>query len=374
MRITFVLPGANLSGGIRVIAVYAQRLMQRGHQVLVVHPWPAEPRLRDKVRSVLRGQGWPVPHPKRPTHFDGRSVERHVLDRERRLTDADVPDADVIIATWWETGEWIEHLSANKGAKVFFAQGYEIFDWLPIERVKAMWAKPMHKIVVSQWLAKVAREQYGDDQASLVPNAVDPEQFTAPPRDKQPAPTVGLLYCPAKIKGCDVAFRAYQLAKQKLPDLRLRLFGSDPPTRDCPLPPEATFELQPPQARLREIYASCDAWLFSSRNDGFGLPLLEAMACRTPIIATPTGAAPELTEAGAGLLVPMDDAEAMADAIGRVCGMPNAEWRTLSARAHAIAQSHSWEDATDKFAQALQVACARAERGELGSGQGQRKE
>jgi glycosyltransferase involved in cell wall biosynthesis len=372
MRITFVLPGANLSGGIRVIAVYAEKLTQRGHRVLVLHPWPPEPRLCDKVRSVLRGQGWPIPHHRKPTHFDGREVERRILDQGRPLTDADVPDADVIIATWWETAEWIEHLSPNKGAKVFFAQGYEIFDWLPIERVKATWTKPMHKIVVSQWLADVAREQYGDPNVSLVPNAVDQQQFNAPPRDKQPVPTVGLLYCAESVKGCDNAFRAYELAKQKHPDLRLHLFGSDPPGRDR-IPSGATFELRPPQSRLRDIYASCDVWLFASRNDGFGLPLLEAMACRTPIVTTPTGAAPELTQAGAGLLVGVDDADAMANAICRICEMPNPEWRALSARAHAIAQSHSWDTATDQFAQALQLACARAERGELG-GSAQRKE
>ncbi len=369
MRITFVLPGANLSGGIRVIAIYAEMLAQRGHQVLVLHPWPPEPRLRDKLRSVLHGQGWPVPHDKKPTHFDGRNVERRILDRAGPLAEADVPDADVIVATWWETSEWIEALPGKKGTKVFFAQGYEIFDWLPVDKVKATWTKPMHKIVVSEWLAQVARDVYGDHHVSLVPNAVDTRQFHAPERDKNSVPTIGLLYCAESVKGCDVAIRAYQLAKRRFPNLRLRTFGGDPPKRDA-LPPEATFELRPPQDRLREIYAACDAWLFASRNDGFGLPLLEAMACRTPIIATPTGAGPELVAAGAGALVRMDDPEDMADAICRICDMSNQSWRAMSARAHAIAEQHTWERAADQFEQALDVARARGQRGELA----QRKE
>lgn len=285
-----------------------------------------------------------------------------MLDRGRRLTDTDVPDADVIVATWWETGEWIEGLSPNKGAKVFFAQGYEIFDWVPVDRVKAVWAKPMHKIVVSQWLADVAREVYGDQDVSLVPNAVDSRQFCAPVRDKNAIPTIGFLYCAEIIKGADVALRAYELAKQRIPDLRLHLFGGEAPKQGL-LPQHARFELRPPQDRLRDIYAACDAWLFASRNDGFGLPLLEAMACRTPIIATPTGAAPELTAAGAGFLVDMDDPAAMADAICRVCAMPNREWRELSSRALAIAQTYSWESAADQFTRALQLAQTRATRG-----------
>jgi Glycosyltransferase len=365
MRITFVLPGANLSGGVRVVAIYAEKLVRLGHSVLVVHPWPPEPRLRQKFKSLLLGQGWPVRLDKSPTHFDGRNVERKILDQPRPLTDADVPDADVIVGTWWETTEWIANLSPSKGAKVYFAQGYEIFDFLPIDRVKATWAAPMHKIVVSRWLANLARDEYGDTSVSLVPNAVDAQQFHAPVRDKQPFPSVGMLYSAAPIKGCDIGFRAIELAKAAFPDLRLRLFGSDPPSPNLPLPAGAHFELHPPQHRLREIYASCDAWLFPSRNDGFGLPLLEAMACRTPIIATPTGAGPELTEAGAGFLVRMEDAEDMAAAIRRICEMPGEKWRMLSARAEQIALEHTWDRAAEQLVAALQLARERTLRGDF---------
>jgi glycosyltransferase involved in cell wall biosynthesis len=368
MRITFVLPGANLSGGVRVVAIYAERLVRQGHSVLVIHPWPREPRLRQKLKSLLLGQGWPIRHDKRPTHFDGRNIERKVLDRWRPLTDADVPDADVIVSTWWETAEWIANLSPCKGAKVYFAQGYEIFDFLRIDRVKATWAAPMHKIVVSRWLANLARDEYGDKNVSLVPNAVDPKQFQAPPRDKQRVPAVGMLFSPAPIKGCDVGFRAFELARATFPNLKMHLFGSDPPTSDLPLPTGASFELRPPQARLREIYASCDAWLFPSRNDGFGLPLLEAMACRTPIIATTTGAGPELTEAGAGFLVRMEDAEDMARAIVKIGEMANAEWRLLSARAREIALENTWDRAADRFLAALELARERTLRGDFARG------
>ena len=69
-----------------------------------------------------------------------------------------------------------------------------------------------------------------------------------------------------------------------------------------PLPRDTEFHLRPPQDRIRDIYSKCDAWLFGSRSEGFGLPILEAMACRTPVIGTPAGAAPELLGDGRGIL------------------------------------------------------------------------
>ena len=72
-----------------------------------------------------------------------------------------------------------------------------------------------------------------------------------------------------------------------------------------PLPPGSMFVRQPAQDMIRDIYGQCDVWLFSSRSEGFGLPLLESMACRTPVIATPAGAAPELCAGGGGITVPL---------------------------------------------------------------------
>lgn len=46
-----------------------------------------------------------------------------------------------------------------------------------------------------------------------------------------------------------------------------------------PLPPGTEYNKEPRQDQLKEFYRKCDAWLFSSSSEGFGLPILEAMAC-----------------------------------------------------------------------------------------------
>jgi glycosyltransferase involved in cell wall biosynthesis len=157
------------------------------------------------------------------------------------------------------------------------------------------------------------------------------------------------MYSTVRFKACEVALEAYRLARQRVPQLKLVAFGSMRPTPALPLPDGAEFHHRPAQDSLRELYAACDAWLFASRSEGFGLPPLEAMACGTPVIATPAGAAPELVEQGGGVLVPFDDPRSMADAIERIAKMDDASWRDLSGAARAAVNGWTWDDAVDRF-------------------------
>jgi len=247
-------------------------------------------------------------------------------------------------------------LPPSKGVKMYFLQGYEAFDYMPVERVERTWTFPMRKIVVSRWLADIASKRFGDKNVFLVPNGVDREQFFADPRGKQKRLTIGVVYSDMRIKGLDVAFAALDTVRREEPDLRFVAFGNSPPSRHLPLPSYAEYFCKPPQDRLRDLYAMCDAWLFPSREEGFGLPVLEAMACRTPVIAAPAGAAPELLAEGGGILLPECDAGRMAKAIIQIRDMADTEWRELSERAYRIARSYSWESAGERFENALLTA------------------
>lgn len=352
MKITFVLPYAGLAGGIRVVAIYAEQLQKRGHEVTVVSTPRRIAPLREKIKSLLKGKGWPNTKPG-PSHFDGMNVPHHVLETCRPITDADVPDADVVIATWWETAEWVVQLSPKKGKKVYFIQGHEVFSNLPIDRVKATYVLPLHKITVSQWLVDILKQQYGIKKVTLVPNGIDTELFTAPQRKKQKMPTVGFMYSTSHFKGCDITCRAIEIARQKIPDLKVVAFGAERPSDDLPLPEGTKFWFQPTQDDIPLIYSSCDAWLFGSRAEGFGLPILEAMACRTPVISTPAGAAPELVCRGGGVLLSCVNSEVMAAAICNIVELSDHAWLNKSTTALETANLYSWESATKLFENAL---------------------
>src|SRR5262249_36557188 len=162
--------------GIRVLAIYAERLRRRGHQVLAVAPRPDVPTFWQALKSFVRGRGWPSAGGREPSHFDGLAVEHRLLDHPGALTEADVPDADVIVATWWETVPWVAALPDRKGARLHFVQHYETYGgWL--EDVDAAYALPVAKVVVSNWLKDVLESKFHQAPLAVIPNSVDPEQF-----------------------------------------------------------------------------------------------------------------------------------------------------------------------------------------------------
>ncbi len=299
MKIVFVLPDIYaLTGGNRVISTYAERLSRRGHDVVVISPPPTPPSLRKQFRSLIKGDGWIVTPSRSSSHFFSQTgATQKVLRRSRPVSDFDVPDADIVIATWWETAEWVAKFSPSKGAKVYFVQGYEVFDHQPKLRVESTYTLPFYKITISQWLLDIMKGRYGASDISMVSNGVDTNLFQGPVRTKQAVPTVGLVYTQQHCKGTDISLKAYNLAAQQIPELRLVTFGRKiAPT--LPLPSGAEYVELPAQNQLKDLYGKCDAWLVGSREEGFGLPILEAMACRTPVISTPAGAAPEILSLG----------------------------------------------------------------------------
>jgi glycosyltransferase involved in cell wall biosynthesis len=354
LRIVFVCPPEGFSGGERVISIYARKLAQRGHKVTVVIPRHRLPSIRARARNLLKHGKW-LSRPRRElSHFSNSDYDVIRLAHMAPVTDRDVPDADIVIATWWETAEWVWALSDKKGKKIQFLQDYETWG-APngdISRVDSTIGLPMPKIVIAQWVQDLLVRYFNQTPLAFILNSVDTEQFRSVPRGKQKVITVGFTYSSLWNKGCDVTEAAIRRARLYFPELRVVAFGSERPT-EFPLPPRTDYNFRIADNELPRLYSSCDAWLFGTRIEGFGLPILEAMACRTPVIGTPAGAAPNLISKGGGILVPMEDVGAMSDAIVRIAKMSDSQWRAMSDAAYNTSASYSWDDATDLFEAAV---------------------
>jgi glycosyltransferase involved in cell wall biosynthesis len=361
MRVNFVLPEVNLGGGTRVIAMYAEHLRRRGHQVLVVSGPRRLPPLRNRFKSLLTGRGWPKVAPE-PSYFDPLEVEHRVIESHRPITDSDLPDADAVVATWWETAEWVAKLSSRKGAKAYLIQQMESnFPGQPADRIEATWRLPMQKIVVSQWLTEVARDRFGDDTSIIVPNGIDLDLFHAPRRGKQPRPTVGFMYVPqSPHKGTATALSVIAAASRRIPGLHVRAFGPEHLAPSAALPPGSEYFQKPPQHSLRDIYAGCDVWLCTSTSEGYHLPPHEAMACRCPVVSTRVGGPMDLIKDGVnGYLVDVGNTSGLTNRLIEILELPEPAWQRLSEATYECVKNFTWDKATILFERALEVTVER---------------
>jgi glycosyltransferase involved in cell wall biosynthesis len=98
-----------------------------------------------------------------------------------------------------------------------------------------------------------------------------------------------------------------------------------------------------PDADLPAVYAGAQALAFPSEFEGFGLPVLEAMACGAPVVCSSTSSLPEVA-GGAALLVDPADTDALAAALRQILGDPGLA-ADLARRGVAQAACFSWSRA-----------------------------
>lgn len=343
LRITIVLPFAGMFGGIRVALTYALRLREMGHSVTVV----AQPRARigwkRKIKQLLKREKRHL-MPLHPLVKD-LGADFHLLETTRPVVDGDIPDGDVVIATWWETAEWVAGLSECKGRKFYLLQGYEVFPGQPYDRVVATYSLGLRMISVSQYIRAEVQRHVPHAAIDVLHNSVDLNQFAVRQRQRTSHGKIGFVYSTESVKNVGLAIEVASRVKLALPEVQFVAFGVSPPREPHLLPDWIEFVTNPPQQHIAEIYGSCDAWLFTSEKEGFGLPILEAFACGTPVLATRAGAAPELIDGTNGRLLDQTP-EAFVTAILELLEMPQENWASMSAAAQMAASRWTWDDAT----------------------------
>jgi glycosyltransferase involved in cell wall biosynthesis len=173
-------------------------------------------------------------------------------------------------------------------------------------------------VAVSQYTARSLEMVFGYNDATVILNGVD-TAFFKPGSDAHSIESergdLKLLFVGHLIrrKGADLL---PEIMRQLGSGFELRFTSGWRQNLKIDVLPNMTPIGLVDQARLREEYRNADIVIFPTRFDGFGLPVVEAMACGTPAIASDCCAVPELIHDGVdGVICPLEDVGAFVTAI-----------------------------------------------------------
>lgn len=216
-------------------------------------------------------------------------------------------------------------------------------------------------------LSIVERHGIAAEKVVVVSLDVDPE-FRAAPNAEQRRAFESLrlpaeyLYYPANYwphKNHENLLRAMSQLAEGYPSLHLVLTGARATGEDRVREMVASMGLEEKvrilgyqdRSVLPEIYRNARALVFPSLFEGFGIPILEAFHCRTPVVTSGSGSCPEIAGAGA-LVVDASDPSALAGAISETLGDPDLR-DSLIAKGQDRAGMFSWENAVELTLESL---------------------
>lgn len=160
-------------------------------------------------------------------------------------------------------------------------------------------------------------------EAVVVPNVVTTEFHYA---KKEHEGTTFVTTCVLEYhKRTNVLLRAFASLCRRYNDIALEIVGDGEQreslvrlAKELCIVDKVTFHGRLPRAEIAEIYNICDCFVLPSAFETFGVVYIEAMAAGLPVIATHCGGPENFVTEENGVLVPVDDVEALAEAMERL--------------------------------------------------------
>jgi glycosyltransferase involved in cell wall biosynthesis len=185
------------------------------------------------------------------------------------------------------------------------------------------------------------------DQVKVIPLGVDTRLFHPRPQPRVPGRIVSVASADSPLKGVATLLRAFaKLVTERTAELTL--VGKPTPggptdrlVSELALGDQVRFVSGISDDELAGLLASAEVAVVPSLYEGFSLPAVEHMASGTPLIATRTGALPEVV-GDAAVLVEPGDAEELAAALARLLDSPAERERLAGVALRRVQERFAW--------------------------------
>lgn len=273
LHVAYVLPHKKLTGGLKMLIEQIRWLKKKGHTVDVYQ--------KDQADNQTALPNWA-----------NIKVDRNVVIPPGVKSNEYIKDCDVVVSGWFEQ---IPELVTCNSPVMYWEQGYEgLFGDInnyqqshaTRKLLKDVYSTPVYLTSVSNSIAEIMLARYGR-RTMVIPNGIDTTLFYP---SKHPFNnTILLVGNPAlSFKDFSTALRSLENAWRMGDRFKVQWV-----CQVQPLVSRLSFPLQiivnPPQEQLPILYRNADIFLSTSVYEGFGMPLLEAMASGLPTICTDCG-------------------------------------------------------------------------------------
>jgi glycosyltransferase involved in cell wall biosynthesis len=357
-KIIFILNTFGLTGGVKVIFEHANQLAAKGYEVNLIHLLRLRSGMKNYLISFLKWFKYHLPFINNHFYSPHWFSLRPEIKLSHQLSLKEAPADALVIATANETADAVNDLPIEAARKFYFVQDYESWTRSP-EEVDRTYSYDLKKIVISRRLGQLLKDKFnqarfgpvsnGISDIFLQPSSLPASQKTTPPRGR-----ILLLYNPAPHKGFKEGLAAYEIIKKSWPTAELIVFGAyhlTPSLASADLVKE--FYFQPAPEKIRELYSSCDIFIYAALQEGFALTPLEAMASGGVVVSSDVGAVSDYGQNGKNIIiVPPADSAALAQAVLKLLNN-QPERDALAAAAQQAASEHTWQKASDQLEKIL---------------------
>ena len=315
MKIAFYLPRVyyNPGGGAKIVLEYADYLANKGHSVSVYYHIPSISFQRPY--NVKRNIRIGIDYLMGELYGCSRWFALNKNVKQKIITNVnEIDPCDIIVATAIQLVEPILNLPQQYKNKVYLIQGFETWEF-PEKRIFSIYKKSKNNIVISRWLKNIV-DGNSNESSYLIPNSIDSNIFFDSNQHRIPH-SITFHYRSAPIKGCKYAVKIITELYKLYPDLKVKVISTEKKIPELPKCCEVLTNVKP--SKVAEINNSCEIFMCTTIEEGFGLPGLEAMACGCALVTTNYAAVYDYAEDNYNALIsPIKDTDKMLENIIRI--------------------------------------------------------